>query len=257
MLISQVQVTVYLLILARTLGLITSAPVLSSRNIPGSAKIALASWTALTLWFVVPVASHLPLTGAALITALAGELFIGLFLGFVGSVFLISIQSAGEMIDVQMGLSVANVFDPSFGTQISIIGRLLFLTGIFFFLSLNGHHALLSVLYNSFDLLPVSALPHIKAAYPEFLGTLGQTLWRISIQLAIPALVMLLLVDFAFGIISRVAPQVNVFMLGFQVKPTVGLLALLFMLPFFAPFFKSTFLNMSELLTRAILLLGP
>lgn len=220
------------------------------------AKVFGSLWIAIPLWFVIPVPDTLPTSSVALAAALGTELMIGFFLGFLGRLVLLAIQSAGEMMDVQMGLSVANVLDPSLGVQISIIGRLLFLAGMFFFLSLNGHHVLLSALYRSFEVIPVSTIPTLHAQSGAFLGTLGQTLWQVALQLAIPALVMLLMVDFGFGIVSRVAPQVNVFMLGFQIKPTVGIIAVFFMLPFFAPYLQNTLLTMSELLAQGLKLLS-
>ena len=257
MVLSSFQIEAFLLILMRTLGLIVSAPVLNSRSIPSPVKVAFAFWLSLTFWFVVNVPHPLPSTAPALGLAVASEFFVGLSIGFIVNVIILSIQSAGEMIDVQMGLSVANVLDPSLGFQVSIIGRLLFLVGIFFFISMNGHHALLAALHRSFEIIPLGMPFHLKATYPEFLATLGQSLWSISIQMALPIMAILLLTDFAFGIISRVAPQVNVFMLGFQVKPTVGLLALLFMLPFLSPYIQGTLLKTTELLTQTLVLLKP
>ena len=185
------------------------------------------------LWFVTPIHHSLPDNIFALILALAFEVAIGFVIGFICNIIFVAVQSAGEVMDLQMGLSVATALDPVFGAVISVIGRLAFFTAIIVFITANGHHLIFSALNQSFTVLPAGKLanftsPHLAMQIIE----LGSALWITAIKLAAPAILLVFISDFTFGIVSRVAPQVNVFMLGFQVKPSLGLLGILLSLPF-------------------------
>lgn len=249
------QLEVFLFILARIMGIFIQAPVLSNRQFPALAKTALGVWIAIVLWFIVPINAHLmPQNLLGFIFCLVTEVFIGFSIGFICDIVFLGIQSAGEIIDLQMGLSVSQAFDPIFGSSISIIGRLLFFMALTLFLILDGHHMLLSVLFQSFKLIPAPALVNINS--PNLAMTVlsaTQNLWVIAIQIAGPIILVIFLSDFAFGIVSRVAPQVNVFMLGFQVKPVLGLIALVFLLPLLAQKFSALLGTMAEEMIKLIL----
>jgi flagellar biosynthesis protein FliR len=166
------------------------------------------------------------------------------------------VQAAGEIIDLQMGLSVATALDPVFGTTVSIIGRLAFNLALVLFLILNGHHLLFSSLHQSFTTVPAGAPLNIfNPALQIQLIDLGKYLWTTSLTLAMPAVLLIFLSDFCFGIVSRVAPQVNVFMLGFQVKPSLGLIALLLSLPLIVKYISTLISFMGEEVLRLILIL--
>lgn len=233
MLISSAQLTVFLLVLARLIGLFASAPIFNSRSFPAFPKVALAVWMAGLLWFVIPVnVDILPLTSMEIIMALTSEAVIGLAMGFLTNMVFLVVQAAGEIIDMQMGLSVAQSFDPLFGAQISVIGRMTFYIALMVFLIVNGHHLLLSAVNQSFRVIPAGQI--INLSSPRLMVQmidLGTKFWALSLQFAGPIILIIFLSDFAFGIVSRVAPQVNVFMLGFQVKPALGLIGLVFILP--------------------------
>jgi flagellar biosynthesis protein FliR len=154
-----------------------------------------------------------------------------------------------------MGLSVANALDPIFGSTVSIVGRLTFYTSLVIFLIINGHHMILSGLYESFRALPLGTLVNIKPVFSNELLEVGVVFWQVAVQLAAPAVMVIFLSDFAFGIVSRVAPQVNVFMLGFQVKPTLGLWAILMTLPLFIRAISLLIGRMGEEIFRLFIIL--
>jgi flagellar biosynthetic protein FliR len=149
--------------------------------------------------------------------------------------------------DLQMGLSVATALDPVFGSVISIIGRLAFFTALIIFLTADGHHLVLSAFHQSFTYLPAGKMANFASpALALQMIELGSTLWLTAIKLAAPAVLLIFLSDFTFGIVSRVAPQVNVFMLGFQVKPSLGLLGILLSLPFIVKYINRLIEFMAE-----------
>ncbi len=248
MILSTTQIEVFLFIFARIMGIFLQAPVFSSRSLPSFAKVSLAIWIASVLWFVTPVrVDLLPPTFNGFMLLIATEVLVGFLIGFACNVIFIAIQSAGELMDLQMGLSVSQAFDPLFGASTSIIGRLMFFVALITFLLLDGHHLLLSILHQSFVMIPVPAAIDISKAPAIFnLLNLVTILWTTAIQLAGPIILIIFLSDFSFGIVSRVAPQVNVFMLGFQVKPSLGLLGLLFALPILVKHIASLLGTMGE-----------
>ncbi|MBN2057369.1 MAG: flagellar biosynthetic protein FliR [Candidatus Saganbacteria bacterium] len=247
------ELTVFLLLVGRIAGIFLQAPILNSRSFPALGKTAIAVWTAIVLCFVTPVNPNLPTTLPAFVLHLIFEVAIGFTIGFILNIIFLAVQSAGEIMDMQMGLSVATALDPVFGSVISVIGRLAFFTAMVLFLSLDGHHIIFSGLHQSFSVLPVGKLadfttPQLATQMIE----LGSNLFYTAIKLAAPIVLLIFMSDFTFGIVSRVAPQVNVFMLGFQVKPSLGLFSFLLALPFIAKYMD----KILEFMARHLILLA-
>ncbi len=247
MIVSVQQLVIFLLITGRIAGIFIQAPIFSSRSFPFFAKTSIAVWSAIVLWFVTPIHQPLPQTFSAFVLTLGFEVAIGFIIGFICNIIFIAVQAAGEIMDMQMGLSVATALDPVFGAVISVVGRLAFFFALMVFLGANGHHLILSGFHQSFAALPVGKLANLSS--PNLvLQTieLGSLLWLTAIKIAIPVVLLIFLSDFTFGIISRVAPQVNVFMLGFQVKPSLGLFGIMMLLPFIVKYINRLVEFMAE-----------
>ncbi|MBU0502714.1 MAG: flagellar biosynthetic protein FliR [bacterium] len=238
---------IFFLILGRTAGVFLQAPILNSRSFPAFAKTALAIWITFAIVFVTPINPQLPTTPFAFVLALIFEIAVGFIIGFICNIIFIAVQAAGEVADMQMGLSVATALDPTFGAVISVIGRLSFFFALIIFISANGHHLVLSALHQSFTALPVGKAANFTS--PQLgmqIIALGSSLWLTAIKLAAPIVLLVFISDFTFGIVSRVAPQVNVFMLGFQVKPSLGLFGYMLALPFIAKYIVNLLKVMTE-----------
>lgn len=256
MVISLPQIEIFLLILARVAGLFIDAPLLSAKSIPSMVKMALAVWISTVLWFVVPV-KFLPDSMTAFILAIVVEVFIGYTIGFVSSIVLQSAQAAGDILDMQMGLSVANVLSPTTGAMSSITGTFMYLIALIVFLMVDGHHLVLSAIHQSFVAIPI--ISFIDFSKPDLLLQMLNLLrffWIATIQLCAPMLLLIFLCDFAFGIVSRVAPQVNVFMLGFQVKPSLGLFGLMLLSPLLINHMIALMGQLSTEITKNLILLS-
>jgi len=256
MVISLPQIEIFLLVLARVTGLFLEAPLFSSKTIPATLKICLAIWISAILWFVVPV-KNLPDSLIAFALAIAMEVFIGYIIGFVSSIVLQSAQAAGDILDMQMGLSVANVLSPTTGAMSSITGSLMYLIALITFLIVDGHHMVLSAIHQSFVGIPI--ISFIDFSKPNILLEVIELLkffWIAAIQLSAPMLLLIFLSDFAFGIVSRVAPQVNVFMLGFQVKPSLGLFGLMLISPLIISHIVTLIGQTSTELAKTIMILS-
>ncbi|MBU1026426.1 MAG: flagellar biosynthetic protein FliR [Candidatus Margulisbacteria bacterium] len=253
MIISVEQLVVFLLIVGRIAGIFIQAPIFNSRSFPFLAKTSIAVWSAIVLWFVTPIHQPLPQTFSAFVLAMIFEVVIGFIIGFVCNIIFIAIQSAGEIMDMQMGLSVATALDPVFGSVISVVGRLAFFFALMVFIGANGHHLILSGLHQSFTALPVGKIANISS--PNLVVqmiSLGSALWATAITVAIPVVLLIFISDFTFGIVSRVAPQVNVFMLGFQVKPSLGIFGLMMLLPFLLKYIN----HLVEFMAEQLILLA-
>jgi flagellar biosynthetic protein FliR len=238
--ISTDQLLFFFLILARIAGVFIQAPIFSSRSFPVFAKSALAIWLAIVLWFVIPINPIFPAGILDFLLSLIFEIAVGFTLGFICNLLFIAVQSAGELMDMQMGLSVASALDPVFGAVISVIGRLTFYLALVIFITADGHHMILSALHQSFSLLPAGKIANFASpAFGLQMISFGSMLWMTAIKLAAPIILLVFVADFSFGIVSRVAPQVNVFMLGFQVKPLLGLAGLLLILPFIVKYINN------------------
>ena len=230
MIITMAQVLTYFLILSRLIGVILTAPVFSSRQIFVLAKMAMVIWTAALLIFVVPLPARLPDTNFAFFLALIVELLIGVLIGFTADLMITSIEFAGSIMDTQAGLSVASLLDPSTGRNAALLEQVLKKVAVIIFILIDGHHMVLSALQQSFNVLPVGA-PVDMANAGRFVLTFGKDIFKVAVQLSAPILLIVFLVDFGFGILNRVAEQINVFQLGFQVKPIVAILVLLAITP--------------------------
>jgi flagellar biosynthesis protein FliR len=244
------QIEVFFFILARLAGLFIQAPLFNSRSFFMFGKVAFALWLTIILWFVAPVSRALPETLPAFVFTLVSEIAVGYLIGFICNVLFLAIQSAGEIMDMQMGLSVAQALDPLFGAVVSVVGRLTFYFALIVFIALDGHHLLLAALHNSFTLLPAGQIANFgSAALVDQLMSVCAALWLSAIKIAAPIVLLIFLADFTFGIVSRVAPQVNVFMLGFQVKPVLGLFAFSLLTPFIVKYIG----NLTETMGSEIL----
>lgn len=224
------QIVAFFLIFTRLASLITFAPVFSNKEVISLFKIALCFWISSLAIFFVPLPKVMPNTAIMIMLAVVIELLIGAILGFLTQVFITAINVGGAIMDTQAGLSVASLLDPSTGSQTTIIARLTSLIALLIFLIIDGHHVVFSIMIQSFQALPIAS-PYNAQEAIRFLLDTSVNIFAIGLQISAPILLVVFLVDFGFGMLSRVAPQVNVFQLGFQLKPIISLLIFLSIIP--------------------------
>jgi flagellar biosynthetic protein FliR len=165
------------------------------------------------------------------LVVLAQQIVIGAVLGFALRITFAAVDVAGELIGLQMGLSFATFFDPSSGGQTPVITEFLGLLTALIFLALNGHLLALSVLAESFTLLPTSAAPIHAAAFSSLM-TWSAILFSTGVLLSLPLITALLIANIALGVLARIAQQLNLFAVGFPVTLAVGFLVLMLSLPY-------------------------
>ncbi len=213
-------------VLARISGLVMTAPLFGSAEVPTRIRALLAFALALV---VTPVQWSAPVQMPANLilyaVAMAGELLIGLILGMGVMILLAGVQVAGQVISQMSGMSLADVFNPGFDTEVPVIANLLHLVTLAVFVIIGGHRLLVGALLDTYAFMPVG-----HAQLPESLGKLVSTLLAESFSLAVrgaaPAMVALLLATVVLGLISRTLPQLNILAIGFGLNAVVTFLVL-------------------------------
>ena len=232
MILTYTQLSVFFLIFARFSGLMLLAPFFNMKGLFSLAKVSLVFWVSVLIMFVVPLPQSLPSSIYIYFFALLIELVIGLIIGFTANLIMLAIEFAGAIMDTQAGLSSASVLDPTSGKNAALLELLMKYLSIMIFVIINGHHMVLSAVFESFSIIPLGQ-PVDFSAGSQYLFTLGTSLFLIGLKLAAPIILVIFIVDFSFGILNKVAEQVNVFQLGFQVKPTVAVIIFLGISPNF------------------------
>ncbi len=214
----------------RVLAVFTSAPIFSSKAFPVRARIALAFFIAFAAQASLQNQPTISITGPEAMGAVIQQVGIGLAIGFTIRLVFSAIELAGEVVGLQMGLSFASFFDPSLNTQSSAVARFFGHMAAFLFIVMNGHLLVMMAVIKSFDAFPVDQ-NFLEALKTMKLYSLGSDIFASGLWIALPMVGMLMFVNLAFGIVSRVAPQMNLFSIGFPIMLTVGLIGITATLP--------------------------
>lgn len=229
----------FLFPLARILGLIATAPILNNRAIPARVRMGFGAAMTLALIPALPPSGLVVGSWPGLL-ALLQQMLIGIALGFSMRVVFTAIDLAGELIGLQMGLGFAMFYDPDNAAQSPVISEFLGLLAMLVFLSINGHLMLLAVIGNSFEWWPVGA-DLFPANGWMAIARWGGTIFSAGVMLALPVIAALLVVNIALAILTRAAPTLNLFAIGFPVTLIAGFVMLLLSMPFFAPALQQLF----------------
>ncbi|HEV3019187.1 MAG TPA: flagellar biosynthetic protein FliR [Burkholderiaceae bacterium] len=216
--------------LTRVLALLAIAPVLSHQAIPIRAKVGIALAIALA---IAPVVGAPPLTGvleAHGFVSLARNILVGLALGFAVRLVFVGIELAGQMIGLQIGLGFAAFFNPDSGQSENVVSSFLAMLTLLMFLAVDGHLILLSALVESFRVFPVEAAGGSPIDALAMVRAAGDV-FAIALTICLPILAVMLLVNVVLGVMARIAPQLNLFAVGFPVTVLAGLAALVLFLP--------------------------
>ena len=235
------QLQLFFLVFLRVGAIMITIPVFESRSIPQLFKLALAFTASLALFPLlgleaVPISSSIIGLGIGA----AGEILLGLVIGFSVKLIFAGIQLAGQMAGYQMGMAIANVMDPAESQQIPLLAQFNNLCALLIFLALNAHHWFIRALTQSYRLVPPFNA-RFDGALTEHLIQLAGKMFVIAIQVGAPIIATLLVTSVAFGLIARTVPQMNVFIVAMPLKIGVGLVFLGFSLPYFSAFLKKVF----------------
>lgn len=201
-----------------------ASPIFGAKLVPLRVRSLFAFVVALVILPGLPPMPDLdPLSLGAMIV-IAQELVVGLAFGFLMQLFVNIFSVAGQMIALQMGLGMASMNDPANGVSVAIVGQIYLIFGTLLFLALNGHVVALEVMLTSFSVIPVG----VGLPVENFYSIAGLLAWVFgsALIMSLPAITALLLCNLVFGVMTRAAPQLNIFALGFPMTMLFGLLTL-------------------------------
>ena len=207
---------------ARISGLLMVMPLIGSRMVTQRVRILLA--VAITL-AVVPILPPMPAVDAISLASfiiILQQLLIGIALGFIVEMLTQVYVIAGQLIAMQTGLGIATTVDPSQGASVVVISQWFSFLVSLVFISLNGHLVLIEILIDSFSTFPVSMQGFSAEDFGLIVRWSGW-MFAAALVISLPAITALLVVNLAFGVMTRAAPQLNIFALGFPVTMIVGL----------------------------------
>lgn len=210
--------------LTRVLGVIATAPILSDRSIPIRIKLGFGIIITLIIIPTLPAIPHFEIFSLQGLLILVQQMIIGLAMGFCVRLVFSAVGIAGQLIGMSMGLGFATFFDPQTQGQSTAISQFLTLLLMLVFLSLDGHLMMITALVNSFVSMPI--VVDGAGISPMKIAMWGETIFSTGVLLALPAVAALLITNMALGILTRTAPQLNLFGIGFPVTLSIGFLVL-------------------------------
>lgn len=231
----------FLLVFVRMTGLFVVAPIFGRRNIPTYFKIGFSFFIALILVNTTAVqAAQYDDNILSYVMLVAKEFIVGLSIGFVAYLAFTAIYIAGEIIDMQIGFGIVNVMDPISNIQVPVTSNVYFIISMLLFLSINGHQMLIRTLYDSFGSLPVGSAVFNSGMVTGLMDLFG-TVFATGIKIAGPILATILVTDIALGTISKMVPQINIFVIGMPLKIGVGIIILVITIPMFVGVMETIF----------------
>lgn len=219
--------------LTRILALIASSPVLGNKQVAARVKIGLSVLLAI---IIAPTLRDIPQVAVGSpqgMLIMVQQIIIGVAMGFTMRLIFTAVEMAGEFAGLQMGLGFASFYDPINATHSAIIAQWLGVIATLTFLAMNGHLYMLSALATSFQTFPIGNMMSAKGFYG--VANWGGSIFVYALQISLPLLAALLITNLALGILTRAAPQLNLFAVGFPITLAIGFFVLALSMPYFAP----------------------
>ena len=233
-------------VFARLIGFFRFAPIFNRKDFPSLVKLPLA--LIITVFMVPFLHPEKCLTQCdSFMLSIVLNIVVGAMIGYMAQLITIAIDCGAEMINMQMGLSSATALDPTTSAQVSILTKMISLMGILIFINLGGVYWLFKALLRSFEIFPIYAtLPELIKM--DLLIKMSSNTLYMGLQIASPILLATLAQDIILGVISRTAPQVNVFQLSFLFKPVLGAAIMVWILPMLMNVIEEYFLSFANII---------
>ena len=237
----------------RIAGLLMTAPIIGTRSVPMRVRISVAIAITMVIFPIIPVVPDVePLSAEGFFISMQ-QVVIGVAMGLSVRVVFIALEITGQAIGQLMGLMLASMVDPLNGNQVPIIGQFYILLATLLFLTIDGHLMMINVLAQSFETLPINSAGLSSSNAWDFLIWTGNII-NTAVVIALPALVSLLIVNLAFGVMTRSAPQLNIFAVGFPIMILLGVVIILFslssLIPHMEKMFDDAIVMMSSMVSR-------
>jgi len=252
-----VVIELWALTLARVMGVFVQAPIFGSRHISMKIRVGAAIVLATGLFPGLPMPQDFYYSFPQHAVIIFQNIMVGLVIGWVSYLTMTTVQFAGELCDVQLGLSIAASFDPSAGGTVNLLRRFHFYVAMMVYLIIDGHHSLITAIYRSFEAVPVDNMVLIRGALVYDIVWLTSDLLYLGVQIASPVLAALFIVQMALGLVARASPQMNVFMVSFPVNIGVGTAVLALTLPYLTRKLIVIFDDNYRIVLKYIILMSP
>ena len=216
----------FILIFARTSAIVAFAPLFGAKNIPTAAKALIAFSLSLVFTGILsPLDVARTENSLALMMQIAGEATIGAAVGFAASIIFEVIIFAGYIIDYMIGFGFINIVDPQSGASISLFAFFYSFFGLLLFLSVDAHHILIEVMVRGYELIPPFDLAMHEQSLHYFIR-LTSAIFYTGFQISGPIFIVMFMIDFTLGMISKTVPQLQILVVGFPIKISLGLIAI-------------------------------
>jgi flagellar biosynthesis protein FliR len=207
-------------------GFVLSAPIASETTIPSFIKIIMSVSLALLMSPLARVPADLSIFSGMGLFAAVQELLIGIAIGMVVQLAFEALTFAGQSVSLTMGLGFATLVDPQHGANTTVLGQMFMIFGVLTYLAIDGHLMLLGALAQSFQTLPIG-VPHVDGNFLVSVVSWGAHFFESGLLIALPAVIALLIVNLALGVVTRAAPQLNLFGIGFTITLICGFFVLI------------------------------
>lgn len=247
-------ILIFFLVLTRNTGMLMSAPIFGTGEMPPQIKIAMSF--GLTIVMFPIIFAQTPSVPTDLFTfslIAAKEIIIGILIGFAAVLIFTAIQLGGEYVSSLMGLSIANVVDPLTQQNVPVIGQFYFILALLIFLFINGHHWLIAAVQTSFAAIPIGFdFPEFKVV-GEKLILLSSQMFVMALMLIVPILGVLFVTEVALGFMAKVMPHMNIFVVGLPLKIYVGLTLMLMVMPMSKIYIENMYKELSFFLYKLLI----
>lgn len=227
-------VAMYMLPFFRVAALVSVAPIFGTHTVPARIKLILAFALTIMIAPILPKTENIAPFSINGIIAIVHQVLIGLAIGFMVTMVFGALVTAGQLIAQLMGLGFASMMDPQNGVSVPVVGQFYTIIATLIFLITNGHLVMLDVLVSSFQTIPVGEYGLSVDRILE-LVLWGKWIFAAAVVIALPSITALLLVNIAFGVMTRAAPQLNIFAVGFPITILIGFVIIFISLPHFVP----------------------
>lgn len=212
-------------------------PLFSSRLVPARVRLVFGLLLTYAVAPYLPAAPPVNFWSAEAFVLFANQIIIGSAIGFVIQIFFQIFQVAGQFIAMQNGLGFANMVDPINGITVAAIGQVFLILTNLLFLSMGGHLIVIEIVISSFHLLPLTDTSHNMSIFQRILQ-LTTWMYQVAVLISLPCVIALLISNISFGLMARVAPQLNIFSVGFPFNMIFGLVVLWLVLQGFLPLYE-------------------
>lgn len=247
-LFSMKSMIVFILVMSRISGMLATAPLFSTFPIPPQVK-ALA--TALISFLIYPLIIQqssfpLPHDLISLSILVFKELCIGILIGFCAQLIFVGIQIGGQLLSIQMGLAISETLDPVTKQQVPIIGQFYLYMASIIFIMMNGHLWLFTTVFSSYKAIPIGLDFEFSSVMTQKLLYFTSQIFSIAFGIVMPLFALLFVIDVALGFMSKVMPQMNIFMVSLPLKILIGIIVMILFMPTTAAYLYTLLTNLLE-----------